>query len=1322
MRRRLLSGFLFVNVSLTCAIAAQPVHRAAQVHPSCPGEFNWAQSIVNPAPSLGEQRLDVAVGDSGAADRAASLLLSLGDDCTQPLVVNIPDDLSPVYVDVNTTCGRLNNYSETCLLTYDGGEDIIYELNVAEQACINVELDSDTAWTGLAIHDTCPLDPTTCLYRVANSNNDLELLDVDLAPGTYYLMIDTWAPPACISSFTLTITSCAVGACCDASTEPLGCFIADEPGCIAANGTYVGDFTVCSGEDCNVNGVDDLCDILSGDADDCNNNGIPDTCDLAVGNSDDFNANGYPDECEPDCNANGVVDDCDIDCSIGNCWQAPSCGTAVDCNLNLLPDDCEIADTGEWSLSTTFNANNSSQALMFDLTTKWPIRIFQMDSNMTSEGPVTVEVWYVTDLTSYQGKERIQEAWTLHEAVELPAASGPDLPTAVPFSSELMLPKDATVGILFQINGTLRYNSNIIQSYENDDLRYEEGGIGGPNPLWHSLQFSPRTWNGTIHYHRGTADCNDNGVPDPCDVPPICQDGNRNCSADCQPDLIPDECQLGLTDCNNNGIPDDCDIADDFSSDCNDDGVPDECQLVGNDCQADGIPDECQLGLNDCNANAIPDECDIAAGASADINANGVPDECDPDCNNNGILDDCETDCSIGDCAGVFPDACGTANDCNTNQVPDECEIGSLRGNPPITYAWDDGTLEGFIGIGLDACMFAINHFNVETNGEIIDEVSIAWGPVTAGTPATVYVWSDPNQDGNPADAILVTQQDVTTANPNLQAPDTADFTTYTLDSPVYIGSVGTSFFVGYGIVTTEYPMAADTNGYTGIPDGWILADTGLGCDPNDLDNPNYNNPLGTLAGYGFEANHMIRARGIFGGVGDCNNNGIPDDCDVPPICDGLDCSEDCQGDLIPDECQLGNQDCNTNGIPDSCDIASGTSTDCNENGIPDECDLDDCEDALWCRDCNSNDIPDMCDIDSGFSQDCNANDIPDECDITSGASDDCQLNGIPDECEMYQTRDIVWDNGPLVTHPDAGCNGGDVSALQTDLGLANYGYGAQISTGYRVADDFDVTDPLGCHIDEITFFAYQSLETPPTINAVDIRIWNGEPGGDMSWIVWSSPNALVSATASGIYRARETNLTDCDRHIQELQTAINPPIGLVLVPGTYWLDVSYGSDLANVPWQPPVTELGEVGSGNAMQFNAGIGQWVPLADAGTGDVDAVPFVINGLCGPAPNDCNANDVLDECDISVAFGGECVGAHPASDGPCSSDHNFNAVPDECEDVDNDGDYDTNDFAMLSDCMSGPGVSFEPGCATADLDNDGDVDQADMLLLQRMFTGP
>ena len=47
----------------------------------------------------------------------------------------------------------------------------------------------------------------------------------------------------------------------------------------------------------------------------------------------------------------------------------------------------------------------------------------------------------------------------------------------------------------------------------------------------------------------------------------------------------------------------------------------------------------------------------------------------------------------------------------------------------------------------------------------------------------------------------------------------------------------------------------------------------------------------------------------------------------------------DCDGNRIPDECELLDSDCNANGILDMCDLGSRASNDCNLNRIPDECD-----------------------------------------------------------------------------------------------------------------------------------------------------------------------------------------------------------------------------------------------------------------------------------------------------------------------------------------------------------------------------------------------
>lgn len=129
----------------------------------------------------------------------------------------------------------------------------------------------------------------------------------------------------------------------------------------------------------------------------------------------------------------------------------------------------------------------------------------------------------------------------------------------------------------------------------------------------------------------------------------------------------------GPPDCNQNGIPDNCDIS------CGEPGGP--CDVPGcglsPDCNANAIPDECEW---DCNHNGVPDDCDIDpidpdgnGVVSADDNLNGIPDECDVDCNGNAIQDACDLDCGdVGDPCNVS--GCGQSQDCNANLIPDECE------------------------------------------------------------------------------------------------------------------------------------------------------------------------------------------------------------------------------------------------------------------------------------------------------------------------------------------------------------------------------------------------------------------------------------------------------------------------------------------------------------------------------------------------------------------------------------------------------------------------------------------------------------------------
>lgn len=123
-----------------------------------------------------------------------------GDDCSQPIVVGA----LPYFGTGLTNCGSGNNYSDTCLGSYDGGEDIIFQLDLAEETTIQIHLTTTSTWTGIAIDDECPLG-ASCIALATGSSGNKSITSLTLAAGTYYIMVDTWPSPACIPSFDLTI-------------------------------------------------------------------------------------------------------------------------------------------------------------------------------------------------------------------------------------------------------------------------------------------------------------------------------------------------------------------------------------------------------------------------------------------------------------------------------------------------------------------------------------------------------------------------------------------------------------------------------------------------------------------------------------------------------------------------------------------------------------------------------------------------------------------------------------------------------------------------------------------------------------------------------------------------------------------------------------------------------------------------------------------------------------------------------------------------------------------------------------------------------------
>jgi uncharacterized repeat protein (TIGR01451 family) len=215
----------------------------------------------------------------------------------------------------------------------------------------------------------------------------------------------------------------------------------------------------------------------------------------------------------------------------------------------------------------------------------------------------------------------------------------------------------------------------------------------------------------------------------------------------------------------------------------------------------------------------------------------------------------------------------------------------------------------------------------------------------------------------------------------------------------------------------------------------------------------------------------------------------------------------------------------------------------------------------------------------------------------------------------------LLFDNGPLITNPGAGTGGADVSALQ--LTQNTLGFGHAVTSGFRVADDF-VVGGSGWLINTVTFFAYQTgSTTTSTINAVNVRIWDGPPGAPGSTVVFgdTTTNRLQSTAFTNIFRTASTPLTGTTRPIMANTVAINT----FLPAGTYWFDWQTGGTLGSGPWAPAVTLVGQAAKpgANALQFDPTAMTWGPANDSGPPIVQQdLPFVIDGLA-----DCaNPSDV------------------------------------------------------------------------------------------------
>jgi len=671
-------------------------------------------------------------------------------------------------------------------------------------------------------------------------------------------------------------------------------------------------------------------------AQDCDENGMPDVAEIAADAGLDCDTNGMLDSCEIDddsgldCDANGMLDSCEIDDDPG-----------LDCDTNGMLDSCEIDDDA----GLDCDANDILDECELG------------GNDCNSNG--------ILDACDISGVEDDCDG------------------NGVPDSCELG-DNDCNS------NGTL----DACDISEGDEDDCDENGIPDVCEI-------------------EGEDCNSNGIPDACEL----QDGGAQ---DCNLNGIPDECDLeaGAEDCNDNGVPDECDVqvGVDFGPPANVDVNRNPVFLLAADVDDDDDLDlisgslsalEVPILTNDGNGN-FAQTASYAVGSSphsvtaADFDGDENLDLATA--NERAVAD--HITILVNDGAGTF--------------VPKNVTLGNGMGVAPSDIV--AGDIDGDEDVDLVVTSFRSDLVSIIANDGAGNFTVVQ--TFAAGDFAYRVEIADLDDDGDLDLAVANTDSnDVSlfsndgtgvftpagTLQPgrgpnwvmavDIDGDEDTDLVTSNEDSEtvaIFLNT-GTGEALGADTFTSALSFPAGPDAVS-VKAGDVDEDGDLDLVvANNFDsttvsilvnsgNLAFSVPVPLVTGDG---PRWVVFQNLDGDdrldLGVANRHGdtvsILANSSTPPE------SEDCNGDGVPDECDV---DCNGNGIADSCDIVSGSSSDCDSDLIP-----DDCQD-----DCNENGIPDGCDVSDGTSEDTNQNGTPDECDPPV----ETVLEGEPEE--------VVIDNG----------------------------------------------------------------------------------------------------------------------------------------------------------------------------------------------------------------------------------------------------------------------------------------------------------------------
>ena len=151
-----------------------------------------------------------------------------------------------------------------------------------------------------------------------------------------------------------------------------------------------------------------------------------------------------------------------------------------------------------------------------------------------------------------------------------------------------------------------------------------------------------------------------------------------------------------------------------------------------------------------------------------------------------------------------------------------------------FTYLHDDGRSNGATGPNFGDGYIALNAFTVSGGFDTITSIDVSWFGPDGDETVAAAMWSDPNQDGDPSDGVLLG-----TSAAVFASAGNGGFQNLALTSPIDVGSAGDWFFAGVYFETDPEMLSVGTDtDYAGPTVSWGFAYPGGAPDPNDLMNP----------------------------------------------------------------------------------------------------------------------------------------------------------------------------------------------------------------------------------------------------------------------------------------------------------------------------------------------------------------------------------------------------------------------------------------------------------------------------------------------------